>query len=304
MELRPYIPGDEAAILRLFERSFGKPLSEAFWRWRFLDDPHGDPLIELAWDGDILAGHYAVSPTTIAIEGERRPASLSMTTMTDPDYRGKGLFGQLATRLYERLTELEHAAVFGFPNTSSHRGFIRDLGWEDVHEIPMLRLDLASAKPLDGEGTRVVTQLDATFDALFERCRRLRPVIGWRDARHLAWRYLAHPTNDYTIVAVPTGYAVSKRIGEDLDIVDLLVVDEDAHQLRALLGGVLAASPGARAVNLWMPLASPLHLELERIGFVPGAPTTYFGVRALAPLSVDLGDVRTWYYTMGDSDVF
>ena len=100
MELRPYAPGDEVAILRLFERSFGKPLSEAFWRWRFMDDPHGGPLIELAWDGHILAGHYAVSPMTVAIEGERCLASLSMTTMTDPDYRGQGLFGQLATRLY------------------------------------------------------------------------------------------------------------------------------------------------------------------------------------------------------------
>ena len=156
----------------------------------------------------------------------------------------------------------------------------------------MLRLDLASAKHLDAEGTHVVTELDATFDALFERCRRLRPVIGWRDARHLTWRYLAHPTNAYTIVTAPTGYAVSKRIGEDLDIVDLLVDDEDAGAMRALLGGVLAASPGARAVNLWMPLAGPLHLELERIGFAPGAPTTYLGVRALAPLAVDLGDVR------------
>ena len=38
---------------------------------------------------------------------------------------------------------------------------------------------------------------------------------------------------------------------------------------------------------MWLPLASPLHLELERIGFVPGAPTTYFGVRTLAPVSVD-----------------
>ena len=149
MDVRAYAPGDEAAILRLFDRSFGKPLPEAFWRWRFLDDPHGAPMIELAWDGDVLAAHYAVSPTSIAVEGERRVASLSMTTMTDPDYRGHGLFGQLATRLYERLAGVGHVAVFGFPNAQSHRGFIRDLGWQDVHEIPMLRLEVASAKPIE-----------------------------------------------------------------------------------------------------------------------------------------------------------
>ena len=101
-----------------------------------------------------------------------------------------------------------------------------------------------------------------------------------------------------------TGYAISKRIGDDLDIVDLLVEDEDASTLRALLGGVLAASPDARAVNLWLPLAGPLHLELERIGFVPGAPVTYLGVRPFTETSVDLADPRGWYYTMGNSDVF
>lgn len=304
MEIRPYAPGDEVAILGLFEQSFGKPMPEAFWRWRFLDDPHGPPQIELAWDGEVLAGHYAVSPTTLAIAGERHPASLSMTTMTHPDYRGQGLFGQLATRLYERLAEAGHAAVFGFPNAQSHRGFIRDLGWHDVHEIPMLRLDLASAKPLDRSDARVVSELDASVDDLFERCRRLRPVIGWRDVQHLTWRYLEHPTNDYSVVTAPTGYAISKRIGEDLDIVDLLIEDEDASVLRALLGAVLASNPGVRAANLWLPLTSPLHLELERIGFVPGAPVTYLGVRAFAPTSVDLADARAWYYTMGDSDVF
>ena len=106
------------------------------------------------------------------------------------------------------------------------------------------------------------------------------------------------------IVAAPTGYAVSKRMGDDVDIVDLLVVDEEVAVMRSLLGAVLAANPGAQAVNQWMPLATPLHLELERIGFVPGAPTTYLGVRAFDSMSVDLGDARNWYYTMGDSDVF
>lgn len=305
MELRPYQPGDETAILRLFERSFGRPLPKTFWRWRFLDNPHDVPGIELAWDGDVLAAHYAVSPTSLSIEGEPRLAALSMTTMTDPDYRGQGLFGQLATRLYDRLESRGYAAVHGFPNAQSHRGFVRDLGWLDIHEIPMLRLDLAAAaRRLSAEGTDEVVEVDAAFDGLWERCRRLRPVIGVRDARHLAWRYVRHPTNRYRIVRAPSGYAIAKRIGDDIDIVDLLVADDDPAILDALIGGVLAAEPQARAVNTWMPLRSPLHMALERLGFVTAAPTTYFGVRPLRQTPVDLADVRAWHYSMGDSDVF
>lgn len=304
MELRPYQPGHETAILRLFERSFGRPLPEAFWRWRFLEDPHDEPGIELAWDGDVLAAHYAVSPTSLSIDGDAHLAALSMTTMTDPDYRGQGLFGQLATRLYDRLEARGYAAIHGFPNAQSHRGFVRDLGWLDVHEIPMLRLDLATAKRPSADGTEEVTEVDASFDDLWERCRRLRPVIGVRDAQHLRWRYARHPTNRYRIVRAPSGYAIAKRLGDELDIVDLLVADEDPATLDALVGGVLAAEPEATAVNTWMPLRSPLHLALERLGFVTAAPTTYLGVRPLRPLPVDLGDVRGWHYSMGDSDVF
>jgi len=62
IDIRPYNPGDEQAILELFEASFGRTMSGDYWRWRFLDNPVGEPKIDLAWDGTTLAGHYAVSP--------------------------------------------------------------------------------------------------------------------------------------------------------------------------------------------------------------------------------------------------
>lgn len=304
VELRPFVDGDEALILGLFERSFGKPMSIEYWRWRFRDNPIDAPMIQLAWDGDVLAAHYAVSPVRMAIDGEPRLAALSMTTMTDPDYRGRGLFVQLASALYERLERRGYACVWGFPNAQSHRGFVRDLRWQNVHEIPMLRLEVAGSKQTGAEKIEELTQPAPMLDAVWDRCRKLRPILVWRDAQHLAWRYLQHPSNQYRILATDSGYVVFKRYGDEVDLVDVLVVDEDAQVLSTLVRGVLAAIDDVHAINVWMPLDSPHHLELERVGFAATGPTTYLGMRPFAATRFDMTDVRNWHYGMGDSDVF
>lgn len=55
---------------------------------------------------------------------------LSGTTMTHPEYRGKGLFPVLARSTYARMKAANMAMVWGFPNAMSHRGFVRNLNWE------------------------------------------------------------------------------------------------------------------------------------------------------------------------------
>lgn len=104
MEIRDYKPGDEKQILKLFEYSFGKKLPEEYWHWRFIDNPQKQIMIKLMWDKEILAGHYAVSPIEMIVHGEKILTALSMTTMTHPDYIGKGIFTQLA-KLYIEMNQ-------------------------------------------------------------------------------------------------------------------------------------------------------------------------------------------------------
>ena len=140
LDFRPYTSGDEGAIGALFADSFGRDLGADYWRWRYLDNPVGNPMIELAWDGDVLAAHYAVSPVLLKFKGADVLAGLSMTTMTSPAYRGRGLFPLMAERLYERMAAEGYDLVFGFPNRQSHRIFVRDLKWTDLSPVPMLKL--------------------------------------------------------------------------------------------------------------------------------------------------------------------
>src|SRR5687767_1720003 len=116
MNCIPYKAGDETAILNLFEVCFKKPLAADYWRWRFEHNPAGLKMIMLMWDHEKLVGHYALSPVNMIIESENHLTGLSMTTMTHPDYTGKGIFQQLALELYnEQHRHNNLTMVWGFP---------------------------------------------------------------------------------------------------------------------------------------------------------------------------------------------
>jgi len=306
---------DRDAITGLFREAFGRRMGRREWDWRFLRKPGGKGLIELAWDGATLAGHYAVSPTRLRVRGKEVPAALSGTTMTHARYRGLGLFPLLARRTYARARQAGHVLVMGFPNRYSHRGLVRDLGWRDVYEVPRFSLHLGDRRreTEDGGVARVVEldRFDRRFDRLWDEVKDTCPVSVVRDRRYLQWRFAENPESRYRIFAFEDGrsiggYAVAKRFGKEMHVVDILCLNADTGVRLVRRVAMAAARQGLSAVSMWLNPGLELHRELERLGFQPGAPVTYFCVLPLGAASLLRGacDFRNWYLTMADSDVY
>lgn len=310
-----YVQGDEAAIRALFKRSFAREMRADFWQWRFAENPFDELFIELAWDGDVLAGHYAVSPVVLSVDGEEWPTALSMTTMTHPDYRGRGLFTTLAASLYARMEAQGIRMVWGFPNSQSHRGFIRDLGWRDLYEVPTFSIVLTDSAvkriPQASGGVVEVDAFDSTFDDLWTRSRRDDVVLTRRDSKYLRWRYSDHPINQYDVIAkVADGggidaYLVYKTYEKSYDVVDLYGVHPEPQVDLVADLCRQAAGAGAEKVQMWCPLADPLHRDLEKLGALNGEPVTYFGCRVFTGGELSaVNDYRRWRIGFGDSDVY
>ncbi len=315
MHLRPFQRGDEPAIAALFRLSFGRPIDTETWAWRYRKTPDGPGIIRLAWDGDVLAAHYAVSTIPFSIDGKEWLTGLSGTTMTHPRYRGLGLFPALAGEVYAEMERSGRAMVWGFPNRMSHHGFSQKLEWADIYEVPTFRLPLEEAASLPSPRREVVflSRFDGRFDRLWEEARGDYRVIGRRDRRSLAWRYAYCPFGRYRITGYVEddrllGYAVLKPYGEEVHVVDLLTRLRDADVAEQLIRHAVEFSRGrgARSVSLWLNVSHPLHRSLEKYGFRNEAPVAYWGGRRLAPqLSGQaLFDFRNWHLTMGDSDVY
>lgn len=307
MELRPWQPGDETAILALFQTTFGSPMSPEFWKWRYLDHPAGGPLIFLAWDGDILAAHYAASRAPLLAGGESRPAALSMTTMTHPDYRGQGLFERTASALYERMAAEGLSAVWGFPNRNSNPSFRRKLGWSAIADIPVMSRDLRADETFPGDLLQEVDRIDARFDTVTPPAAGLR---GDHGHEILSWRIDRHPGNRYIRLVLASGdgldgHAILKPYRDtEFDLVLLSATDAKAYP--DLIAGCLAVvrAQGGQRLNCWCLPCDEARLPLERAGFQAAAPVTYFGGRVLAGDATAFDDPRGWRVSMIDSDIY
>ncbi len=314
LDTRPYQLGDETAIGELFAQSFSRPMSKNWWRWRFMDSPEGPGVIQLAWDRDVLAAHYAVTRVPISVNGSGSFSGLSGTTMTHPNYRGLGLFPRLASLTYDRMAEADMGVVWGFPNANSHRGFVENLSWVDIWEVPTFRWNVCESSVLAEPSDNVteVYSFDERFDCLWEEIQLEYGVIVRRDSEYLRWRYSMNPTQKYRIFTYDderglAGYAVFKRYRNELQVVDVLTIKDSTvgQQLMSQIGRI-ALQERAEAVSLWLNVAHPLHRTLEKLGFKNGDPVTYLGGLILRPDIMDdkIYDYRNWYITMGDSDVY
>ncbi len=297
-------------IRALFVESFGRPIGEDYLDWRyFLNDSERFHFSIEASEIGTLAS-YSAFPVRLAASSQVFESAMSMTTMTHPAARGRGLFQALASELYSDLSGQRVGLVWGFPNANSHLTFVSKLGWKDIYEIPTLVLSLGGGatgafQPSD----RVVR--DDGFRLDYDEAPQDRLIRVQKSRSYLQWRYARNPVNRYeNFVLLKDGrvssFVVTKRHGAGIDLVDIQCASGAEAQL--LLSHVVHgyAEAGMARFECWAPLRHWIHPVLERMGFKNSAPITYFGARELVDGLAPEGWTRfeNWYLQMGDSDVY
>lgn len=214
-----------------FERN-GSPRTLAHLRWQYLDNPVGRVFVDVAvpeGEPDRLAAIYATMPAFLRIDGKVVPGVQSLDTLTDTDFRGKGLFVKLANRVFERCTQDGVALVYGFPNGNSAHGFFQRLAWSPLDPVPFIirplranyalrRLPrvgelLSRLPPLPffppwmprlprGYEVRPIDSFDAAFTHLWEGFAQGTGAAVHRDARYLQWRLKDKPGTRYRVLGL------------------------------------------------------------------------------------------------------
>jgi hypothetical protein len=310
VEIKIYKSGDETQILALFKKVFKRDLSLEFWNWRFTNNPFGNRKISLMWDNEKLVGHYAVSPVDF-LNGEKKiKTALSMTTMTDPDYGGRGIFGKLAKDLYDKLLLDNYKIVWGFPNNNSHYAFINKLNWSDIgvcHEIAG-DLNLSSS-----ESSYVFNRIN-----IFSEKHSEFIIYGdkfqhkiFKSCTYLNWRYINNPSESYLAFEVIVdnkikGIIVAKKYGNKLNILELTceINAEIISNMLKDLGMSLFPANKNIEISLWLSLFDEKYPIFEKLGFIPSGNLTYLGFKALGENNKEQLHLRDWSYQFGDSDVY
>jgi hypothetical protein len=323
--IRAYRAGDERALVALFERVFGRPITESHWRWK-LKQPHSP--VENVWlavSGEAPIFHYAGIPTRYRLPTGDATAMVSVDTMTAPEFQRRGLLSIVGREVYDTWREAGVPFVIGLPNErwGSRAGA---LGWEQLFPLQWLarplrpqailarRLKLpvlgrlgvvgaawnafwrACTRPDPTVCVRQVERAGPEFDQLWQRLRADAPVSVVRDSAWVNWRYLDAPALAYRVLLAeragePVGYAayrVAAHTGGTAGFVaELYTARADAAARCTLTTATLRDlyAAGADNANILAIPSTPLHQSLRAMGFLPRPGA--FSVQ-MVPLDPDL----------------
>lgn len=225
-----YRPGEEKEILRLFGEVFPKiPRTIEEWKWEYQQNPFSCPIIALARCQGKVIGQEALFYVPMKCGERRFLGAQSVDTMTDSQFRGKGVFSRLARLTLEEGKRRETPLFYGFPNRNSYHAYVAKLGWKEIAKVQRFIkvIDLASAlkarlksrflclflgklahpviklyfweKEIKTQGffLEKVERFEAPYDMFWEKIEKRFPLMVERTSQYMNWRYLDHPSGEY-----------------------------------------------------------------------------------------------------------
>lgn len=191
-KLRPYRAGDEARLVALFARVFGQDHSVDWWHWKLKGRASN---IENVWvavtDDERIIAQYAGIPVRMKLGAQEHAAMVSVDTMTDPQFRRRGILTELANAAYSSWADAGVAAVIGLPN-QQWGSRTAALGWERLFPLPWLRWVLRPDQVIAHSGRLpgYVLAPTAALASIFSRLNHR--IVKGRLAAH-AHNYLVNP---------------------------------------------------------------------------------------------------------------
>jgi len=321
--IRPFQPGDEAAVNESFNETFRLQRSLDEWAWKFPPTADGR-LIMLAEIDGVLAAHYAGMPLRFVIDGREWDAAqivdVFSTRAARRGFTRKGIWVKTVEEFFAAFGESGRSAMlYGFPSPRPLRLGVLQLGYDAVEPQPITYLSRqpggsASSRRRHFYRAELAADWEPRLDDLWDRARKDYPVAAVRDADRALHRFAGHPTVHYHRFLVvprfgrkPVAFVVFRTDQGRCRWVDLLW-DHDhpgALELISHLSAELSSQTGAEIEELWLN-GDPAGLErLEQRGFATGeVPGKLVMVARAFDPGLDLGalDGRV-YLTMADADL-
>jgi hypothetical protein len=306
--IRPYQPGDEQEICRLFSSVFQLELPLAVWRWKYLRAGQPPPVFVAEEDGQIVCHFGALRQRLVWQETEGWGFDC-IDTMAHPRQQGRGLFRRTVQAFMRELCEGQSWFMYGFP-TERHRRLGEILvGYEPV----------ARVHTLQKAGRHFISthrDLEAVFDVLpldwDAQWRRLEPHFGLvnrRDRAFLAWRYWLRPGKRYRFVTIHGAPALAV-VGIDKNtayVMEFLAEPENTALARALLAGVetLIQAERISAMAAWFPAFAWASRFLCRDGgFTANEAEHWLECRLFDRRFSASWLAEHFYYSLSDFDVY
>ena len=323
--IRPYNAGDEVGLTELFARAFRRSMTVQEWLWKHHALPSPAPNVWLAEFGGKPIFHTSGIPLRYKLNGSQHVAMVSVDTMTDPDFRRRGLLTAVGKYAYDAYRAANIPFVIGIIN-DKWGSRAPALGWEalfplEIQVRPLLPAAILARRanfpllarfsfanelwnrfwdmPLRADKTirvRAITHAGNEFDQLWQNAAPDYKFTIVRDRAWVEWRYLQEPTAKYRVLlaerdGAPLGYLAYRMLENQTRraglIAEIFTRRGDVKTVYTLLVHVLREWR-AQQVQVAMHTAARgawLYQTLRRVGFI--ASPGAFNVQ-LVPLTTNL----------------
>jgi len=319
-------------------------LDRKFWKWEFDEGPDGRAWIYVVEDENKIIGHFADIPRRFSVQGDVVLGTLSLDLMVHPDYWRRGIFAAMGEYGARRVKQENGLFMTAFPIRIETILGLKKIGWKEVAKLPVLvypirfrgilnrflhfpplsflaggvaRLfysllyGLKRERGTEGFEVEKVGRLDDQFDSFCQKTSSLYPAMGIRNRKYLTWRYLQHPTRNYTIYRAKkngemSGYIVLRKVEllrfNSAVIVDLLASDEVVLLALVDRGIRHSRQEGVDLLGFMVPQDHLYFKIMRRRGFLPSLKTFLFMVYPHSDKKIIVSPEK-WYVNWGDTDV-
>src|ERR1700693_261417 len=169
MICRRFRPEDKDGVFSVLAASYRgwhQEANEAFWTWKFEQNPHGEGRVYVCDDEGRIAGCYILTPVMLRVGDATIRSAQAVDAAVSPDYRGRGVFTDLADVALKEAAEDGIGLLFAFPSEGAFGGQVR-VGFKPQMVIPKAYRPLLwpSRRPRsNGMTLGEAHEFDARFD--------------------------------------------------------------------------------------------------------------------------------------------
>ncbi|WP_291650527.1 GNAT family N-acetyltransferase [Clostridium sp.] len=292
----------------LYKVCLNKDLSTEYFLWRYLNNPIDDFVLCIAREDNKIVASYSVLLINIVLDNEIIKSGISMPILVKPNSRNNGLSFELAIKVYEKLRETKYSLLLGFPNEIYHYNLVKKFGFEDIYEMPTLKLEIKD-KDIYHINRCDIQKVDIDNDYKFNYSLLLKnnsdKIKIYKDINYLKWLFRENPIEKYNNYVVSKNKLVLaslifKKNKNKIQVLELNSIDKEYTKILLCKLYRDSAEDGIKYIEICCSIYNKDHIILEELGFKNNIPITYFTVKRINYFDNKINDFKNWYIQMSD----
>ena len=324
LKIESFNQNHERKVENLFETVFQrKPLSN-FFKWRCYN--FGEPIRYVMKHDEKIVGHYVLHQIPFKMNNTTENILFSMTSMTHPDFRNKGVYKQLANYVYQIAYDKNFKFAIGFSNFISYKIHFEKLDWinlgRPIEYYKKCQLKNSRNKQSQYHISPIII-FDEKIDDIWNKHKEDFDFLIPRTSNYLKWRFNKqpkprfsdYPSENYFPFLVknknePIAYFILKQFGnEKVHIVDFFGnLNKSVLKVIFDFAENFCIKIGVLNISFWCSLdieSNKLQDTIKQFNFHKRNAESFFGIRIFnKKFNYDRIRKKNWFITMSDSDVF